>query len=372
MSESIFPGGPVPDSRDRTAIALTKLLELFRGAIDTRGYLRISGTTFKFVDLGDTPTSYEGMAGKFVAVKMTEDGLEFVDGGAPNLVDLNDVEVTTADGSVLYYDAGSSKWKNKNLAKGDVGLGNVDNTSDANKPVSTAQAAAILTSLNAAKAYTDGKVVPQAQSDWNQSNATNADYIKNKPALATVATSGSYNDLADKPNLDRLVGAAVFAGTWDPATNQVAPSAFSSGLHLGDPIPAASSGNTSWYFVCSGAGSTNISGITDWKLGDWIISLGTQWMKIDNTDAVVSVNGKVGVVVLDKGDIGLGNVDNTSDANKPVSTAQAAAIATKQDALPSGSALQVLRKNAANTALEFATISTGGVDLQDLWMYSGF
>lgn len=41
----------------------------------------------------------------------------------------------------------------------------------------------------------------QVQSDWNQSTATASDYIKNKPTLATVATSGSYNDLTDKPEL---------------------------------------------------------------------------------------------------------------------------------------------------------------------------
>ncbi len=45
--------------------------------------------------------------------------------------------------------------------------------------------------------------------------------------------------------------------------------------------------------------------------------------------AVDSVNGKTGVVVLSASDVGLGNVDNTSDANKPVSTAQAAAINAK-------------------------------------------
>lgn len=43
--------------------------------------------------------------------------------------------------------------------------------------------------------------------------------------------------------------------------------------------------------------------------------------------AVNSVNGKTGAVVLTSTDVGLGNVDNTSDANKPVSTAQAAADA---------------------------------------------
>lgn len=44
-------------------------------------------------------------------------------------------------------------------------------------------------------------VVPaaQVQSDWGQTNVNAVDYIKNKPALKTVATTGSYNDLLDKP-----------------------------------------------------------------------------------------------------------------------------------------------------------------------------
>ena len=45
--------------------------------------------------------------------------------------------------------------------------------------------------------------------------------------------------------------------------------------------------------------------------------------------AVDSVNGQTGVVVLTKSDIGLSDVDNTSDINKPVSTAQATAIGLK-------------------------------------------
>lgn len=57
---------------------------------------------------------------------------------------------------------------------------------------------------------------------------------------------------------------------------------------------------------------------------------------------VVSVNTKVGVVVLDKTDIGLGNVDNTSDLNKPISTATQTALNAKLDAsqvgVPNGAA----------------------------------
>lgn len=41
---------------------------------------------------------------------------------------------------------------------------------------------------------------------------------------------------------------------------------------------------------------------------------------------VVSVAGKTGIVLLDKSDVGLANVDNTSDANKPVSTATQTAL----------------------------------------------
>lgn len=47
---------------------------------------------------------------------------------------------------------------------------------------------------------------------------------------------------------------------------------------------------------------------------------------------VTSVSGKTGAVILSRGDVGLGNVDNTSDTNKPVSTAQAAAIAEAKEA----------------------------------------
>ena len=46
---------------------------------------------------------------------------------------------------------------------------------------------------------------------------------------------------------------------------------------------------------------------------------------------VQSVAGKTGTVVLDKGDVGLSDVDNTSDINKPVSTAQSTAIGLKAD-----------------------------------------
>lgn len=45
------------------------------------------------------------------------------------------------------------------------------------------------------------------------------------------------------------------------------------------------------------------------------------WIAFGTTPSVTSVAGKTGTVSLVKGDVGLGNVDNTTDAAKPISTA---------------------------------------------------
>ena len=41
----------------------------------------------------------------------------------------------------------------------------------------------------------------QVQSDWAETNTEAVSYIKNKPTLSIVATSGSYNDLLNKPTI---------------------------------------------------------------------------------------------------------------------------------------------------------------------------
>lgn len=67
------------------------------------------------------------------------------EGGAARSLDaLSDVTITTpAGGNALAYDSADEQWKNRPLTRSDVGLSNVDNTSDAGKPVSAAQQAAL-------------------------------------------------------------------------------------------------------------------------------------------------------------------------------------------------------------------------------------
>ena len=62
--------------------------------------------------------------------------------GAEQLNDLSDVIISQpAQGEFFRYDGG--EWVNDTAQKSDVGLGNVDNTSDANKPISTATQTAL-------------------------------------------------------------------------------------------------------------------------------------------------------------------------------------------------------------------------------------
>ncbi len=58
-----------------------------------------------------------------------------------------------------------------------------------------------------------------------------------------------------------------------------------------------------------------------------------------SSGAVTSVNGATGDVTVSKSSIGLANVDNTSDANKPISTATQTALDGKQNADPDLTAL---------------------------------
>ena len=88
----------------------------------------------------------------------------------------------------------------------------------------------------------------------------------------------------------------TYEGAWNANTNS--------------PALASGVGTNGDYYVVDTAGSTNLDGITDWKIGDWAIFNGTAWQKIDQTNTVSSVNGQVGAVVLGVANIA-GAVANT-------------------------------------------------------------
>jgi hypothetical protein len=84
--------------------------------------------------------------------------------------------------------------------------------------------------------------------------------------------------------INGLIGSTIYQGTWNASTNT--------------PALASGVGVRGYYYIVSVAGTTNLDGITDWFVGDWAIFDGTAWQQVDNTDAVVSVNGQTGAVSL--------------------------------------------------------------------------
>ncbi|MCS4509128.1 hypothetical protein [Xylophilus ampelinus] len=67
-------------------------------------------------------------------------------------------------------------------------------------------------------------------------------------------------------------------------------------------------------------------------------------------------------VAPQKADVGLGNADNTRDVDKPVSTAAAAALASKEPSIASGTSAQYLRGDKTWQTLDRAAVGLGNVD----------
>jgi hypothetical protein len=156
---------------------------------------------------------------------------------------------------------------------------------------------------------------------FGESDSHNAFFIRNVPISADAPTNMqilSYDSGTESfiwADVTDIIGTPlVYKGLWNAVTNT--------------PTLADGVGTAGSTYVVSVAGTRNLgSGAQDFEVNDLVIYNGTTWQKVDHTDAVVSVAGKTGAVTLVKADVGLSNVDNTSDASKPVSTAQAAADA---------------------------------------------
>lgn len=130
--------------------------------------------------------------------------------------------------------------------------------------------------------------------------------VTGKPTFAAVATSGNYADLTGTIPTSALPPLAINEVT--PVASQTEMLALTA--QRGDMAIRSDNGRT--YVLASDSPST----LADWK-------------EVTAAGQVVSVAGKTGAVTLTKSDVGLANVDNTSDAAKPVSNAMQTALNAK-------------------------------------------
>lgn len=82
---------------------------------------------------------------------------------------------------------------------------------------------------------------------------------------------------------DTVVGGLDYQGVWNASTNT--------------PNIGGSSPSKGDYYKVSVAGATSLGGITDWGAGDYAVFNGATWDKIDNTDAIPTVFGRVGAII---------------------------------------------------------------------------
>ncbi|MDD9738420.1 hypothetical protein PVW47_01360 [Marinovum sp. SP66] len=112
---------------------------------------------------------------------------------------------------------------------------------------------------------------------------------------------------ASATDLSLVTGALSWQGVWDADANSPA-------------IPAAAAGNSGHVYWVGTAGSTALDGISDWAVGDYIVSDGSEWSRIRIDVGVVSVAGKAGAVVIEAADI-----DDSTAAGRALLTAADAA-----------------------------------------------
>jgi hypothetical protein len=203
--------------------------------------------------------------------------------GANDLDGLTDVSITSpASGAVLRYDGAS--WTDYVLSKSDVGLSNVDNTSDANKPVSTAQAAADAAVASAASSDATSKANAAQAAAIQRANHTGTQPASTITGLAAVATSGSYNDLSNKPNVISQADADaryvnITGDTMTGALTATAVTASSSGLY-------------------------SVDGTTNCRI---IAAAGISYFGATSNNSVhLQANNQSHVVILPSGNVGIG------------------------------------------------------------------
>ena len=229
-------------------------------------------------------------------------------------------------GNVAYLHSQMTSGNPHNVTKSDVGLGNVNNTSDVNKPVSTAQATAIgvvQTNLDDHEADTSNPhSVTKAQV-----GLSNVDNTSDLSKPVSTATQAALNGKADLVN-------GKIPSSQLPETSTLELGVTATTAYYGDKGKVAydhsqlTSGNPH-HVTKAEVGLGNVDNTSD---NDKPVStaqseaIGAVQTNLDTHEADTSNPHAV-----TKSQVGLANVDNTSDANKPISTATQAALDGKAD-----------------------------------------
>lgn len=148
--------------------------------------------------------------------------------------------------------------------------------------------------------------------DLDIDSLTAESVINDADTLAIYDASGTSIKKITRANfLSGVTGALVYQGTWNANTNT--------------PTLANGTGTQGQYHVVSTAGSQDLgSGSIAFTVGDWAIHNGSVWEKLDSTNDVQSVFGRIGIVTASSGDYTGSQITNTATGNIAATDVQAA------------------------------------------------
>ncbi|MDD5210248.1 MAG: hypothetical protein PHV36_12730, partial [Elusimicrobiales bacterium] len=220
-----------------------------------------------------------------------------------------------------------------------VGLGNVNNTSDANKPISTAQQTAIDLKANLASPTFTGTV-----------SGISASMV----GLGNVDNTSDANKPVSSAQLTALNAKAVYEDV------RLATSTLRTDLNLKASLASPTFTGTVGGITASMVGLGNVNNTSD--VNKPVSTPQQTAIDLKANLASPTFTGTVGGISASM--VGLGNVDNTSDANKPVSSAQLTALNAKavyEDVRLATSTLRTDLDLKANLASPTFTGTVGGI-----------
>lgn len=203
-----------------------------------------------------------------------------------------------------------------------------NSTKAASTAYADAAADAVNDALEAYEASNDAAVALKADDDAVVHNSGNETVAGVKTfSSSPIVPTADLNDSSTKAASTAFVGAEIADYTYDKDT-------IDQKIDEKDSLPEQTGHAGEWLTTDGTDASWEALPIaTDSVLG--VVKKGTNiTIAADGTisSPIASVAGKTGVVTLDKSDVGLGNVDNTADLDKPISTATQTALDLKANA----------------------------------------
>jgi hypothetical protein len=225
----------------------------------------------------------------------TVDGLTFRQNGATSTIDYDDALAINQTASHIADT--SIHFLKTDVTKGDVGLGNVDNTSDLAKPISTATQTALNAKQDTLVSSTNIKTI----NSTTVLGSGNFDLIpaSEKGQAGGVATLDAVT--GKLPTSQLPTSALEFKGTFGSAQSTT-----------GGDLPAT--GNVGDVYISDTNGYVSANANTTFQSGDKALWDGTKWVRNAANDSVTSVNNRTGAITLTAEDVGLENVTNESKA----------------------------------------------------------